>query len=84
MIEGIRYAHTNLIANDWRSLAAFYVDLLGCTPVLPERCSTVASPKVSAVTASPAGCSAAGAKRPALCRGAGFTASIRTPPRRST
>lgn len=37
MIEGIRYAHTNLIANDWRSLAAFYVDLLGCTPVLPER-----------------------------------------------
>ena len=24
MIEGARYAHTNLIARDWRSLAAFY------------------------------------------------------------
>ncbi len=32
-----RYIHTNLIAHDWRKLAAFYQDLFGCTPVLPER-----------------------------------------------
>jgi len=33
----IRYAHTNLIAGDWRRLAAFYQDVLGCVPVPPER-----------------------------------------------
>jgi catechol 2,3-dioxygenase-like lactoylglutathione lyase family enzyme len=32
-----KYAHTNLIARDWRSLADFYIRVLGCTPVLPER-----------------------------------------------
>ena len=32
-----RYAHTNLIARDWRALAAFYRDVFGCTPVPPER-----------------------------------------------
>ncbi len=32
-----RYGHTNLIAQDWRRLAAFYQDLFGCTPVPPER-----------------------------------------------
>ncbi len=37
MIQGARYVHTNLIAHDWRRLAAFYVDLFGCTIVPPER-----------------------------------------------
>lgn len=32
-----KYAHTNLIARDWRALAAFYVREFGCTPVPPER-----------------------------------------------
>src|SRR5262245_59726127 len=37
VIEGARYAHTNLIAHDWRRLASFYTDLFGCTLVPPER-----------------------------------------------
>ena len=32
-----RYAHTNLIAEDWRQLAAWYGDIFGCIPVPPER-----------------------------------------------
>jgi len=32
-----RYVHTNLVARDWRALAAFYTDLFGCEPVPPER-----------------------------------------------
>ncbi len=32
-----RYVHTNLIARDWRALADFYRQVLGCTPVPPER-----------------------------------------------
>jgi catechol 2,3-dioxygenase-like lactoylglutathione lyase family enzyme len=34
---GIRYAHTNLIANDWRKLAEFYCQVFACTPVSSER-----------------------------------------------
>jgi predicted enzyme related to lactoylglutathione lyase len=37
LIAGARYGHTNLIAKDWRSLARFYQELFGCTPVPPER-----------------------------------------------
>ena len=37
MIAGARYVHTNLIARDWRRLAAFYESVLGCTPLPPER-----------------------------------------------
>ena len=37
MTAGIRYAHTNIVARDWKSLAAFYVRALGCKRVLPER-----------------------------------------------
>jgi glyoxylase I family protein len=33
----MRYAHTNLIARDWRSLATFYVQAMGCVPVPPPR-----------------------------------------------
>jgi predicted enzyme related to lactoylglutathione lyase len=32
-----RYTHTNLVARDWRRLAAFYQEVFGCTPVPPER-----------------------------------------------
>jgi GrpB-like predicted nucleotidyltransferase (UPF0157 family)/predicted enzyme related to lactoylglutathione lyase len=35
--SGAHYAHTNLIARDWRRLAKFYQDVFGCQPVLPER-----------------------------------------------
>ena len=37
MIAGARYVHTNLIARDWRQLAAFYESVFGCVPVPPER-----------------------------------------------
>ena len=37
MIEGARYVHTNLVARDWKALAAFYERVLGCVPVPPER-----------------------------------------------
>jgi glyoxylase I family protein len=37
MIHGARYAHTNLIARDWRALAAFYESVFGAVPVPPER-----------------------------------------------
>ncbi len=32
-----KYAHTNLIAQDWQSLARFYQEVFGCVPVPPER-----------------------------------------------
>lgn len=32
-----RYVHTNLIAQDWAQLAAFYTTVFGCTLVPPER-----------------------------------------------
>jgi hypothetical protein len=33
MIAGARYVHTNLIADDWRSLAWFYESVFGCEVV---------------------------------------------------
>ena len=33
----VRYTHTNLVARDWRKLAAFYEKVFGCVPVPPER-----------------------------------------------
>jgi catechol 2,3-dioxygenase-like lactoylglutathione lyase family enzyme len=32
-----RFGHVNLVAHDWRALAAFYVALFGCRLVPPER-----------------------------------------------
>ena len=32
-----RFVHTNLVARDWRTLAAFYERVFGCIPVPPER-----------------------------------------------
>lgn len=37
MKTSTRFAHTNLIARDWRVLARFYEKVFGCTPVPPER-----------------------------------------------
>ena len=37
MIRGAKYSHTNLIARNWRTLAQFYAEVLGCVPVPPER-----------------------------------------------
>jgi predicted enzyme related to lactoylglutathione lyase len=34
---GVRYAHTNLVANDWRKMVAFYRDVFDCEPVGAER-----------------------------------------------
>jgi catechol 2,3-dioxygenase-like lactoylglutathione lyase family enzyme len=44
-----RYVHTNLIARDWRSLAAFYKNVFGCTPAGPER--DLSGPAMEAATA---------------------------------
>jgi predicted enzyme related to lactoylglutathione lyase len=33
----IRYAHTNIIASDWKKLAAFYQEVFECVMVPPER-----------------------------------------------
>ena len=46
-----RYVHTNLIARDWRALARFYQDVLGCVPVPPER--DLAGPDMDAGTGIP-------------------------------
>jgi len=32
-----RYAHTNIIAKDWKRLACFYQQVFDCEPVPPER-----------------------------------------------
>lgn len=37
---GVKYKHTNIVAQDWRKLAEFYQRVLGCTPVPPERAGT--------------------------------------------
>jgi catechol 2,3-dioxygenase-like lactoylglutathione lyase family enzyme len=37
MIPNARYSHTNIIARDWRKLAAFYTAIFGMEVVPPER-----------------------------------------------
>lgn len=51
MVAGAKYAHTNLVARDWRTLAAFYERVLGCEPVPPER--HYAGPALEAGTGVP-------------------------------
>lgn len=36
-MRNVKYVHTNLIARDWKSLAQFYIEVLGCRPTYPER-----------------------------------------------
>jgi catechol 2,3-dioxygenase-like lactoylglutathione lyase family enzyme len=33
----IKFAHTNIVTDDWRKLADFYIKVFDCKPVLPER-----------------------------------------------
>lgn len=33
----IKFVHTNIVAKDWRKLADFYINALGCTEKKPER-----------------------------------------------
>jgi catechol 2,3-dioxygenase-like lactoylglutathione lyase family enzyme len=40
LATGARFAHTNLIAHDWKKLADFYQRVFGCVPLLPERNQT--------------------------------------------
>ena len=51
MVKNARYAHTNLIARDWRALAGFYQSVFGCQPVPPER--DFAGPDLEAGTGVP-------------------------------
>jgi hypothetical protein len=46
-----KYAHTNIVARDWRVLASFYERVLGCVPVPPERHYT--GPALEAGTGAP-------------------------------
>jgi predicted enzyme related to lactoylglutathione lyase len=32
-----QYAHTNIIAHNWKRLASFYETVFGCVPIPPER-----------------------------------------------
>jgi predicted enzyme related to lactoylglutathione lyase len=50
-IAGAKYAHTNLVARDWRALARFYEEVFGCAPVPPER--DYAGPELAAGTGIP-------------------------------
>lgn len=47
----VRYAHTNLVANDWRRLVDFYVRIFNCVPVSSER--DHGGPQFDALTARP-------------------------------
>ena len=37
MSTDAKFVHTNLVARDWRSLARFYIEALGCIRKPPER-----------------------------------------------
>lgn len=32
-----KFAHTNLVAKDWKRLSTFYQEVFGCVPIPPER-----------------------------------------------
>ncbi len=36
-MNNIKYVHTNIIAENWRKLAQFYIDVFACKPTYPER-----------------------------------------------
>jgi len=46
-----RFVHTNLIARNWRTPAAFYGEVFGCTPAGPER--NLSGPEMDAGTGLP-------------------------------
>ena len=51
MIQGTRYAHTNIVARDWPALARFYETVLGCEFVPPQR--DYSGPTIEAGTGVP-------------------------------
>lgn len=48
---GVTYAHTSIVAKDWKRLARFYEQVFECTPLLPDR--DLAGPGVEAATGVP-------------------------------
>jgi catechol 2,3-dioxygenase-like lactoylglutathione lyase family enzyme len=48
---GIRYAHTNLVAQDWKAIADFYIRVFECEPVSSERDHH--GPRIDDLTAMP-------------------------------
>ena len=51
MALNAKFVHTNIVAQDWRKLARFYEQVLGCVPVPPER--DLAGPWLEAATGVP-------------------------------
>lgn len=51
MALNAKFVHTNIVAQDWRKLAQFYEQILGCVPVPPER--DLAGPWLEAATGVP-------------------------------
>ena len=51
MALSARFAHTNIVAQDWKRLAEFYQLVFGCVPVPPER--NLAEPWVQDATSVP-------------------------------
>ncbi len=37
MSTKIKYVHTNIVAQNWKKLANFYIEVFDCKPVFPER-----------------------------------------------
>jgi predicted enzyme related to lactoylglutathione lyase len=50
-LSGVRYAHTSIVARDWKRLAAFYAQVFQCQPAGPERHNH--GPQVEALTGIP-------------------------------
>jgi catechol 2,3-dioxygenase-like lactoylglutathione lyase family enzyme len=36
-MKKIKFAHTNIIAVDWRKISRFYIEVFGCVPIGPAR-----------------------------------------------
>lgn len=49
--RSIRFAHVNLVAADWKRLAAFYEEVFHCQPAGPERHNH--GPQIDALTGIP-------------------------------
>ena len=50
-MTGVRFGHVNVIASDWRRLAAFYTEVFGCEFVPPER--DISGPVLESATGHP-------------------------------
>jgi len=37
MPQKVKFAHTNLIARNWKKLSQFYIDVFDCEPIFPEK-----------------------------------------------